>query len=67
MNLAEYQAKKQMLADEAKRFSFIKAGCQQCKHFDFGKCAANDRAEIPPEFIAVVEECESWEHDDVPF
>lgn len=55
-----------MLEKEMKDFSFIKAGCQQCKHFDFGKCAVLKEA-IPPEFIAVVEQCEHWEHDTIPF
>lgn len=66
MNLAQYKAKKQMLEEEVRRFSFIKAGCQQCKHFDFGKCAVLKEA-IPPAFIAEVEKCEDWEHDEVPF
>lgn len=67
MNLAQYRAKRDMLEQELKRFNVIKAGCQQCEHFDFGKCAKNGGAEIPPEFIGQVEQCEDWEHDTVPF
>lgn len=66
MNLLEYQAKKRMLDAEVKKFSFIKAGCAQCKHFDFGKCAVIGEA-IPNDFISQTEQCESWEHDDVPW
>lgn len=67
MNLAEYQAKKRMLEEEMRRFNFIKAGCQHCEHFDFGKCKKNDGAEIPADFIGQVEQCDDWKHDLVPF
>jgi hypothetical protein len=66
MNLSEYQAKKRMLEKEMRELSFIKAGCQQCQHFDFGKCKVL-QAEIPNEFIVAVEQCEHWEHDSIPF
>lgn len=67
MNLVEYRAKKTMLNEERRRFDFIKAGCQQCVHFDFGKCKANGGAIVPPEFVAVVEQCDDWLYDEVPF
>lgn len=67
MNLTEYRAKRDVIDQMVKGFKFIVPGCQQCKHFDFGKCAMNANQPIPTEFISQREECEAWEHDGVPF
>lgn len=67
MNLAEYRVRRVVVEQIVREFEFIVPGCAQCKHFDFGKCALNEGAPIPNEFIAQREQCESWEHDNVPF
>ena len=67
MNLTEWRAKRDLIAKMAKDFEFVIPGCQQCKHFDFGKCAASDMQPIPPEFISQREQCDAWEHDRIPF
>lgn len=67
MNLAEYRAKREVVEQMVKAFKFIVPGCQQCKHFDFGNCAVNDNQPIPAEFIGQREECDAWEHDEIPF
>lgn len=67
MNLTEYRAKREVIEQMVNRFKFIVPGCAQCKHFDFGKCAANNNEPIPSEFIGQREECDAWEHDEIPF
>ena len=65
--LPEYKAQREALAASLARLDAIKAGCQRCAHFDFGKCAVNDGAQIPAEFISAVGECEDWNFDLIPF
>lgn len=67
MNLVEYRAKREVIEQMTKDFAFVVPGCQQCKHFEFGNCAANEGQSIPSEFIVQREECEAWEHDQIPF
>lgn len=67
MTLTEYRAKREVIEQMVARFKFIVPGCQQCKHFDFGRCAVNGNEPIPAEFIGQREECETWEHDEIPF
>lgn len=67
MNLAEWRAKRDVIEKMVHDFKFIVPGCAQCKHFDFGKCAQNNHEPIPAEFIGQREECDAWEHDEIPF
>jgi hypothetical protein len=42
-----------------------KKSCNNCEHFDTGKCKISDYAAPPPQVIAIG--CASWQFDGVPF
>ncbi len=40
---------------------------QEVQVIDFGRCAVNNNEPIPAEFIGQREQCDAWEHDEIPF
>lgn len=68
MDRAQIEWKRQMLRRELQPIDKLKFTCMSCANFSPSSRVCSAFAEVPPpDVVAVDINCESWEHDGIPF